>query len=125
MIDPTWAAAERHAAAGASDAAQRRFFLAAGVTLGVGWSTLIAIGVVAGGRLDAVDLEVVVPLCLAALVGPALRDRRQPGRDGRRRPGRGVRFALAARDARCWLAIVAGTLTGAVLRPPRDEETEP
>ena len=58
--------------------AQRRFFLAAGVALGLGWSTLIAVGVVAGGRLDAIDLEVVVPLCLAALVAPALRDRRQP-----------------------------------------------
>ena len=124
MIDPTWAAAERHAAAGASDASQRRFFLAAGVTLGLGWSTLIAIGVVAGGRLDGVDLEVVVPLCLAALVGPVLRD---PANRAAM-----VAAGLVAAFGSHWppgttllAAIVAGTLTGAVLHPPRDEETEP
>jgi len=124
VIDPTWAAAERHAAAGASDASQRRFFLAAGVTLGLGWSTLIAIGVVAGGRLDGVDLEVVVPLCLAALVGPVLRD---PANRAAM-----VAAGLVAAFGSHWppgttllAAIVAGTLTGAVLHPPRDEETEP
>ena len=124
VIDPTWAAAERHAAAGASDASQRRFFLAAGVTLGLGWSTLIAIGVVAGGRLDGVDLEVVVPLCLAALVGPVLRD---PANRAAM-----VAAGLVAAFGSHWppgttllAAIVVGTLTGAVLHPPRDEETEP
>jgi predicted branched-subunit amino acid permease len=124
VIDPTWAAAERHAAAGASDASQRRFFLAAGVTLGVGWSTLIAIGVIAGGRLDGVDLEMVVPLCLAALVGPALRD--PANRTAMVAAGLVAAFGSSWPPGTTLLAaIVAGTLTGAVLHPPRDEETEP
>ncbi len=124
VIDPTWAAAERHAAAGASDAAQRRFFLAAGAVLGVGWSTLIAVGVVAGGRLDAVDLEVVVPLCLAALVGPALRDA------ANRVPviAAGSVAVLTSRwpsGIALLLAIAAGGLVGAASCAPHDEEIEP
>jgi len=112
VIDPTWAAAERHAASGASDAAHRRFFLAAGVALGIGWSTLIAVGVVAGGRLDSIDLDVMVPLCLVALVAPALRDA------ANRVPM--IAAAAVALLGPLWpsgttmlLAIVAGTLAGA------------
>jgi predicted branched-subunit amino acid permease len=72
IIDPTWAVAE---AAGdtASPAAHRRFFLAAGLTLGVGWSALIAAGAVLGARVHGDHLAVAVPLCLAVLVGPHLR----------------------------------------------------
>jgi branched chain amino acid efflux pump len=72
VIDPTWAIAvsrERPA----SLAAERRFFLAAGITLGLGWSAMIAVGAVMGARLDGAHLTVAVPLCLAALVGPHLR----------------------------------------------------
>jgi hypothetical protein len=43
------------------------------VTLGVGWSTVIAIGALVGSRVDAAHLAITAPLCLAALVGPHLR----------------------------------------------------
>jgi predicted branched-subunit amino acid permease len=74
VIDPTWAVAEAHAVGGASRRAQRSYFLAAGVTLGVGWSALIGLGALAGARTGGLDLDVAVPVCLAALLGPALRD---------------------------------------------------
>jgi predicted branched-subunit amino acid permease len=73
IIDPTYAAAERHAA-GCDDAReQRRFFIAAGRTLGIGWSAAMAFGAAAGARRDHVRLEIVVPLCLLALIGDGLR----------------------------------------------------
>jgi predicted branched-subunit amino acid permease len=119
VIDPTWAVAERYAAEGASDAAQRRFFLTAGVVLGLGWSALIAVGVIAGGHLDADQLEVVVPLCLAALLGPAMRDRSSRA---------AVVAAAAAATAGSRLspssmllvAIVAGALAGAAFHAEVD-----
>ena len=49
---PDLAVVERRADDGASDQAQRQYFLAAGVALGVGWSALVAVGVAAGGRID-------------------------------------------------------------------------
>ena len=73
VIDPTWAVAEaRPVREQASD--ERRFFLAAGLTLGVGWSAMMAAGVALGGRLDASSLAVAVPLCLVSLVAPRLVD---------------------------------------------------
>jgi predicted branched-subunit amino acid permease len=73
IIDPTWAAAERHADQCADPPRQRQFFLAAGLTLGAGWSAAIAVGALMGARLDGLDLEIVIPLCLLGLVGPGLR----------------------------------------------------
>jgi predicted branched-subunit amino acid permease len=73
IIDPTWAAAERHAGAGADPEAQRRYFIAAGLTLGTGWSAAIAAGAALGSGIDGLDVEIVIPLCLLALIGPALR----------------------------------------------------
>lgn len=75
VIDPTWAAAEGFAERCADPVAQRRHFLAAAVTLGIGWSLAMAAGVLLGDRLGHVDLEIAVPLCLLALVGDALRAR--------------------------------------------------
>jgi branched chain amino acid efflux pump len=121
VIDPTWVAAERHAATGASEAAQRRFFLTAGVVMGAGWSALIAVGAVAGGRLDALPLEVVVPLCLATMVGPMLRDR----------GGRAAVIAAASvatlgsrlpTGAVLLAAIAAGALAGAAFHGPLEAE---
>jgi predicted branched-subunit amino acid permease len=71
VIDPTWAVTDAHSD-GRTLAAQRRFFVAAGLTLGAGWSALIGIGVLAGDRIDARHLAVAAPLCLASLVGPRL-----------------------------------------------------
>lgn len=122
VVDPTWVAAERHAAESPSNAAQRRFFLAASGVLAVGWSTLIAVGVIVGGRLDAIDLEIVAPVCLAALLGPALREA-------------SARMAAAAAGAVAilggrWppgsallLAIVAGAVAATARRGPTEDES--
>jgi predicted branched-subunit amino acid permease len=74
VIDPTWATGERLAAECLDPASQRRRFLAAGVTLGVGFSSTVAVGMLVGTRIAADDLAIAVPLCLLALVGPGLRD---------------------------------------------------
>jgi|EndMetStandDraft_8_1072994.scaffolds.fasta_scaffold116734_2 branched chain amino acid efflux pump len=80
VVEPTWAAAERHAAQGPSPRGERGFFLAAGISLGVGWSALIALGALAGTTFDRPELGAAVPLCLAAMIGPMLarRDNRVP-----------------------------------------------
>jgi len=73
IIDPTWAVAEPHAAQTDDLHEQRGYFLGAGLTLGIGWTTAIVIGALIGARLDSVDLSIVIPLCLVGLVGAALR----------------------------------------------------
>jgi predicted branched-subunit amino acid permease len=75
VIDPTWAAAERYGGTETTARDERHHFLAGGLVLGIGWSAAMAVGVLVGTRIDQVDLEVVVPLCLVALVGPMLRQR--------------------------------------------------
>ncbi len=75
IIDPTWAVTDARDHTGAGLAAERRFFLAAGLALGIGWSAMIAVGAVMGSKLNGGHLTVAVPLCLAALVGPHLRGR--------------------------------------------------
>jgi len=76
IIDPTWAFAEEHAGLGADAADQRRYFLGAALTLGAGWSAAMAVGVVLGARLERLDLDIVVPLCLLGLVGATIRSSR-------------------------------------------------
>jgi predicted branched-subunit amino acid permease len=73
IIDPTWALAERHAEECTDPRERRRFFVAAGLTLGIGWSAAIGVGAFMGARLDWLDLEIVIPLCLLGLVGFGLR----------------------------------------------------
>ncbi len=75
VIDPTWAVVDARSDRTETPATQRRFFVAAGLTLGVGWSSLMALGAIAGHSLDGRHLAVAVPLCLASLVGPRLVDR--------------------------------------------------
>jgi predicted branched-subunit amino acid permease len=75
IIDPTWALATDHG--GRSPAAQRSYFLAAGGVLGIGWSAGIAVGAIAGSRLDLDTLRIAAPLCLVALVAPRLAQRRE------------------------------------------------
>jgi predicted branched-subunit amino acid permease len=75
IIDPTWAIGDRHAATGPDPREQRGYFLGAGLTLGAGWTSAIAVGALIGARLDAVDLSIVVPLCLLALIGAGIRER--------------------------------------------------
>ena len=74
IIDPTWAASEQHAAQCADPRERRRYFLAAGLTLGAGWSGAMALGAAIGARLDWLHLEIAIPLCLLGLVGPGLRE---------------------------------------------------
>jgi predicted branched-subunit amino acid permease len=73
VIDPTWAAGERIAAEFPDPAAQRRRFLAAGITLGTGFSATVAVGMLVGGQIGTAELGIAVPLCLLAMVGPGLR----------------------------------------------------
>jgi predicted branched-subunit amino acid permease len=73
IIDPTWAIAEPHAAQCDDLREQRGYFLGAGLTLGIGWTTAIAVGALIGARLDAVDISIVIPLVLLGLVGAGLR----------------------------------------------------
>jgi predicted branched-subunit amino acid permease len=73
VIDPTWIVAERHAEVCDDPRSRRRHFLAAGLTLGVGWSTAMAAGALLGARLSWLDLDIAVPLCLLGLVGPGAR----------------------------------------------------
>jgi predicted branched-subunit amino acid permease len=73
LIDPTWALAERRAGEPGSDRARRAHHLGAAITLGVGWSALIALGVLVGDLLGGAGLEVTVPLCLMTMVAPKLR----------------------------------------------------
>ncbi len=73
IIDPTWAIAERHEGEHADLQEQRRFFFGAAITLGAAWSTAVTAGAIVGARLDGLDLEIVIPLCLLGLVGAGLR----------------------------------------------------
>jgi len=73
VIDPTWAVAERYAEGGAASDDQRHHFLGAGLTLAAGWSLAVGAGALLGARLGRLDLQIVVPLCLLALIGPQLR----------------------------------------------------
>jgi predicted branched-subunit amino acid permease len=98
IIDPTYAAAQRFAARCDVPAQQRRHFFGAALTMGVGWSAVMASGVVVGSRLDAVRLEIVVPLCLLALVGTGLRA-----------PGARVVVIVAAVAAVLLRSLPAGT----------------
>jgi predicted branched-subunit amino acid permease len=75
IIDPTWAVGQRHAAECSNLREQRRYFTAAALTLAIGWCATIAVGAILGARLDWLDLQIAIPLCLLALLGPGLRDR--------------------------------------------------
>ncbi len=107
VIDPTWMAAERRAGEPGTPEDHRRFFLGAGVTLGAAWGALVTVGMLLGDRASGwFDLQVAVPLCLVALVGPRLaRARREAGRRRGRSGGGGDhepagRVGLAGGDGR-------------------------
>jgi predicted branched-subunit amino acid permease len=75
VLEPTWALAERRAAAGATAAERQAHHVGAGVVLAAGWAALIGTGAVLGARLESQALQVLGPACLVALVGPHLRGR--------------------------------------------------
>jgi predicted branched-subunit amino acid permease len=72
VVEPTWAASQRHAERCVSPRGRRAFFLSAGVTLGIGWSVCMAVGALAGARFGRPELTVAVSVCLAAMIGPSL-----------------------------------------------------
>ena len=76
LVDPTFAADEHHAAHHPDPTEQRRFFLAAGLTLGVAFWALVTIGMLVGGRLGGgLGLDITVPLCLVVSLGARVRAR--------------------------------------------------
>jgi predicted branched-subunit amino acid permease len=113
IIDPTWAIADAHAERCTDRREQRGYFFGAALTLGVVWTTAIGVGAVIGARLDAIDLSIVVPLCLLALLGAGVR-------------ARGARAVIVAAAAVALLttswpsgtgllaAVVAGVLVGII-----------
>ncbi len=72
VIDPTWALAERLDEGCHDPAQQRRRFLAAGVTLGLGFTVTVLFGMLSAAQLSSGDTTVVAPLCLVALLGSGL-----------------------------------------------------
>jgi predicted branched-subunit amino acid permease len=76
LVDPTFAAAEHHAAHHPDATEQRRFFLGAGLTLGVAFWALVTVGMFVGGRLGGgLGLEITVPLSLVVSLGTRVRAR--------------------------------------------------
>ena len=73
LTDPTWALAEQRSNRPGSATDHRRYYLAAALTLGVGWVMMVTAGMMVGHRFGgAMGLDLAVPLCLVALVGPRL-----------------------------------------------------
>ena len=75
LIDPTWALAEERSSRPGSAADHRRYYLGAGLTLGVGWAVMVTAGMVVGHRFGGaygLGLDLAVPLCLVTLLGPRL-----------------------------------------------------
>jgi len=109
VIDPTWALVMDRPIGSA--AAERRFFLGVGLTLGAVWSAAIGVGASIGARLHVASLEVVAPLCLVMLIAPRLRQRAD-----RAAVLAGVVVAIAAHGlpsgTAVGLAIVAGWVAG-------------
>jgi predicted branched-subunit amino acid permease len=77
LVDPTFAASELYAADHPEPDEQRRFFLGAGLTLGVAFWVLVTAGMLVGSGLgEGLGLEIMSPLCLVAPLGG--RARQQP-----------------------------------------------
>jgi predicted branched-subunit amino acid permease len=73
LIDPTWALAEERSSRPGSATDHRRYYLGAGLTLGAGWAMMVITGVLVGHRFgEAFGLDLAMPLCLVAMVGPRL-----------------------------------------------------
>ena len=73
LIDPTWALAEERLSRPGSATDHRRYYLGAGITLAVGWAMMVTAGMVVGRHFrGAFGLDLAVPLCLVALMGPRL-----------------------------------------------------
>lgn len=105
VIDPTWALAIGRPPRSPSQ--ERRWFLAAGLTLGIVWSTAMAIGVSFGGHLHLAAFDVVAPLCLVALVVPRL-----ARADERPMIAAAALVAVATRHLPAGLGLLAAVVAG-------------
>ncbi len=74
LVDPTFAAYDHYAADHPDLDEQRRFFLAAGLTLGLAFWTLVTAAMLVGGRIGG-GLDITVPLCLVVPLGTRVRAR--------------------------------------------------
>ena len=73
LIDPTWALADARASRPGSAADYRRYYLAAALTLGIGWTLMVTVGTMLGHRIGGgFGLDLTIPLCMVGLVGPRL-----------------------------------------------------
>jgi predicted branched-subunit amino acid permease len=74
LIDPSWSLGlDRYQRPG-TPAQRRRYYLGAALTMWASWLCMVTTATVLGHRLAVpVDLTIVVPLCLLALVVPAMR----------------------------------------------------
>jgi predicted branched-subunit amino acid permease len=119
VIDPMVLIAHRRQLQPGTRPEQRAFYAGAAVVLAVGWSAMIAAGMVLGAQQDAIGLlEICVPLCLAGLVAPHLRE------------GEGARVVVAAAVAAVatssWpagtgllVAMLAGAVAGGCVGRPQ------
>lgn len=79
VIDPLWALTSRRMQQDGTVHAGRHYYAGAAVVLLLGWTTAVATGAVLGGTVPdtgsgpAALLQMCVPACLAAVVGPHLR----------------------------------------------------
>ena len=73
VVDQTWALAEERSSRPGSATDHRRYYLGAGLTLGAGWATMVTVGMLVGHRFgEAFGLDLALPLCLVAIIGPRL-----------------------------------------------------
>jgi predicted branched-subunit amino acid permease len=74
LTDATWAMAHHRSAA--NPAAVRRYYFGAGLTLWIGWPSLVTVGALTGSWLHAFPVATLMPtLTLAAMAVPHLRAR--------------------------------------------------
>jgi predicted branched-subunit amino acid permease len=75
VIDPTWWIAQRRRGEPGGVRARRLHYTVAGTTLCVGWLVIVTAGAFLGAAGGFRSADVVVPLCLFALVAPRLAGR--------------------------------------------------
>lgn len=99
VVDPTWMLASRRFAEPGGPAAGRRFYFGVSTVLWFGFAGMVTIGMVAGRLVPPqAGLTLLAPLCLVAMVVPAVRSASAAG---------GVAAAAAAAVAAA--ALPAGT----------------
>ncbi len=111
LVDPSYAVGLDGYRRSTSVAEGHVRYLAAGLTLWVGWQALITVGMTIGARVPAgLHLELAVPLCLLALVAQRVDSRR-----GATAVAVAGGVAVAAHGLPLATGLVAGILAGAAV----------